>query len=98
MSVLRVTGGLTSLGGDLLSIKFRIALSFFILNLSLSTPVLAQSDSSTKSTDAKALAVALAQTKSEPEQDALLAQGTDVIGTELLAGLKAVVDPIVQKG
>lgn len=81
-----------------MSIRFRKALSFVILNLSLITPVLAQSDSLTESTDTKNLAVALAQTKSEAEQNTLLAQKKELINTALLAELKAVVNPIIQKG
>lgn len=79
-----------------MSISFRKALSLSILTFSLLTPVLAQSES--KSSETKDLAVALVQTKSEAEQDNLLAQKKELLTTALLAEFKALTDPFIQKG
>jgi CHAT domain-containing protein/Tfp pilus assembly protein PilF len=84
-----------------MSITFRNALSLLILCLSLITPALAQSQSvvtSSASADVKELAVALVRVKSEAEQEQLLTGKTDLKNAELLAALKTLVDPLVQKG
>ena len=81
-----------------MSISFRKALSLSIVTLSLFTPVLAQSESKSKASETKELAAALVQTKSDAEQDALLAQGKELLNTELVTEFKALADPFIQKG
>lgn len=84
-----------------MSINFRKALSLLILTSSLIAPVMAQSPSTPKTSepsDVKDLAAALVRTKSETEQDGLLAQKKELITTTLLAALKALADPVIQKG
>jgi len=82
-------------------ITFRRALSLPILSLSLITVALGQSQTVTNpATPAgtKDLAAALAKLKSEAEQDQLLAQKPELIDDSLMAALKALAEPIVQKG
>ncbi len=74
-----------------MSISFRKALSLFFLNLILVTPAFAQSE-------LKDLASALVRTKSETEQDDLLAKQKELVSTVLWSELKAQVEPIIQKG
>ena len=81
-----------------MSVSIRISLCLLILGLSLSTPALAQSQSTSSNSPANDLAVALVRTKSEAEQDQLLTQKVQLKNTELLAALKALADPLVQKG
>src|SRR5215467_9852693 len=80
-------------------ITFRRALSLLILSQSLITAALGQSQTvSTVPAETKAFAAALAQLKSEPEQDQLLAQKPELINDQLMLAFKALSDPIVQKG
>ncbi|HEX7334260.1 MAG TPA: CHAT domain-containing protein [Pyrinomonadaceae bacterium] len=84
-----------------MSLAFRKALPLLILSLSFITPALAQSSSNlteSASSDVKDLAVALVRSKSEPEQDQLLTRKHDLKNGELLAALKALADPLVQRG
>lgn len=81
-----------------MSIDFRKALSLSLLTLSLFTPALAQSESSSRSSEAKDLAIALVKTRSEAEQDALLAQKKELLTTALLTEFKTLADPFIQKG
>lgn len=80
-------------------IAFRSVLSSLILGLSLITPALAQSQPTlSNSSEVKDLAVALVRVKSESEQEQLLARQEALKNAELLVALKALVDPLVQKG
>ena len=84
-----------------MSIAFRRPLSLLIFSLSLFTPVLGQSQTvsdSNPSAEVKDFAVALVRLKSEPEQEQLLAQKEQLRNASLLAGLKALAEPLVQKG
>jgi hypothetical protein len=84
-----------------MSLAFRKALPLLILSLSLITPTLAQSlSNATESTssDVKDLAIALIRSKSEQEQDQLLTRKADLKSGELLAVLKGLADPFVQRG
>ena len=83
-----------------MSIAFR-KLSFLIFSLSLITPALGQSQTVSNenaSDEIKDFAVALVRLKSEPEQEQLLAQNEQLRNASLLAALKAMAEPIVQKG
>jgi CHAT domain-containing protein/Tfp pilus assembly protein PilF len=84
-----------------MSIAFRKALCLPILGLSLITPALAQLQAvspSSASSEVKDLAVALVRIKSEAEQEQLLTRKHDLKNAELLVALKALADPLVQKG
>lgn len=84
-----------------MSIAFRKALSLLVFSLSLITPALAQSQSvrsSANSSEVKDLAVALVRVKSVEEQDQLLIRKDELKNGSLLAALKALADPLVQKG
>lgn len=84
-----------------MSIGFRRPLSLLIFSLSLVTSALGQSQSianSNVSAEVKDFAAALVSLKSEPEQEQLLAQKEQLRNASLLAALKAIVEPIVQKG
>ena len=74
-------------------ITFRRALSLPILSLSLITVALGQSQTASKD-----FAAALVNLKSEAEQDQLLAQKPELINDSLMAALKGLAEPIVQKG
>ena len=80
-------------------IAFRKALSSLILCASLVTPLHAQTQPTpTVSSEANELAVALVGLKSEVEQDQLLAQKQDLKHDELVRALRALSDPLVNKG
>ena len=81
-------------------ITFRRALSLLILSQSLTTVALGQSQtvSNAVSAETKDFAAALVKLKLEPEQDQLLAQKPQLINDSLMAALKALAEPIVQKG
>ena len=84
-----------------MSLAFRKALPLLILSLSFITPALAQSSSNvteSTSSDIKELAAALVRAKSEPEQEQLLTRKDDLKSGELLVALKALADPLVQRG
>jgi CHAT domain-containing protein/Tfp pilus assembly protein PilF len=84
-----------------MSITFRNALSLLALSLSLITPALAQSPSNSNpaaSSEVKDLAAALVRVKSEEEQEQLLAPKAETRNASLLAALKALSDPLVQRG
>lgn len=74
-------------------ITFRRALSLPILSLSLITVALGQSQTASKD-----FAAALVKLKSEADQNQLLAQKPELIDGSLMAALKALAEPIVQKG
>ena len=74
-------------------ITFRRALALPILSLSLITVALGQSQTASKD-----FAAALVKLKTEAEQDQLLAQKPELIDDSLMAALKALAEPIVQKG
>lgn len=76
--------------------RFRRTLSLLILSLSLITAASGQSQ--TSSTVTKDFAASLVQLKSEAEQDQLLAQKPELVDDSLMAALKALAEPIVQKG
>ena len=83
-----------------MSVAFR-AIYCLIMGLSLITQAPAQSQSvasSPTSSDVKDLAVALVRIKTEAEQDQLLTQKNELKNAELLVALKALADPLVQKG
>jgi tetratricopeptide (TPR) repeat protein len=81
-------------------IAFRKPLSLLIFSLSFITSALGQSQtiSNPNSTEAKNFAVALVRLKSEPEQEQLLAQNEQLRNASLLSALKALAEPVVQKG
>jgi CHAT domain-containing protein/Tfp pilus assembly protein PilF len=80
-------------------ITFRRALSLLILSQSLITAALGQSQAiSPVSAETKDFAAALVKLKSEPEQDQLLGQKPELINDSLMLALKALSDPVVQKG
>ena len=74
-------------------ITFRRALTLPILSLSLITVALGQSQTASKD-----FAAALVKLKSETAEDQLLAQKPELIDDSLMAALKALSEPIVQKG
>jgi CHAT domain-containing protein/Tfp pilus assembly protein PilF len=74
-------------------ITFRRALALPILSLSLITVALGQSQTASKD-----FAAALVKLKTEAEQDQLLAQKPELIDDSLMAALKALSEPILQKG
>jgi CHAT domain-containing protein/Tfp pilus assembly protein PilF len=88
---------LKSQEGSLVQVAFRKVLSFLVVCLSPITPALAQTQSTTSST-VNDLAVALVRVKSEQEQEALLTRKDDLNNGALLGALKALADPLVQKG
>ena len=74
-------------------IAFRRALALLILSLSAITAALGQSQTNTND-----FASSLVKLKSEAEQDQLLAQKPELIDDSLMAALKALAEPVVQKG
>ena len=74
-------------------ITFRRALCLPVLSLSLITVAFGQSQTASKD-----FAAALVKLKSEAEQDQFLAQKPELIDDSLMAALKALAEPIVQKG
>ncbi|HEX3253875.1 MAG TPA: tetratricopeptide repeat protein, partial [Pyrinomonadaceae bacterium] len=72
-------------------ITFRRALFLSILSLSLITVAFGQSQT-------KDFAAALVKLKSEAAEDQLLAQKPELIDDSLMAALKSLAEPIVQKG
>lgn len=82
-----------------MSIRFRRALSLLILGLSFTTVAPGQSQvQNAVSAGTKDFAVALVKARSEAEQDQLLAQKPELIDDSLMAALKALAEPVVQKG
>src|SRR5215213_5840721 len=84
-----------------MSIAFRQPLSLLIFSLSLITSALGQSQTVSNlnaSPEVKDFAAALVSLKSEPEQDQLLAEKEQLRNATLLAALKALAEPLVQKG
>lgn len=82
-----------------MQITFRRALFLLILSHSLITAAPGQSQTITAvSAETKDFAAALIKLKSEPEQDQLLAQKPELNNESLMLALKALSDPIVQKG
>jgi CHAT domain-containing protein/Tfp pilus assembly protein PilF len=84
-----------------MSIAFRKPLSLLIFSLSVVTSALGQSQAisnANTSAEVKDFAVTLVRLKSEPEQDQLLAQKEQLRNASLLAALKALAEPLVQKG
>src|SRR5215470_11937786 len=82
-------------------IALRRMLSLLILSFSLITTAVSQSQTATNpgvSAATKDFAAALVKLKSEAEQDQLLAQKPELIDDSLMAALKTLADPIVQKG
>ena len=79
----------------------RKALAWLILSLCLITPVLGQVQTvsnSSASPEVRDFAVALVKLKTEAEQEQLLAQKSAPIDGSLLITLKALADPVIQKG
>ncbi len=84
-----------------MSMAFRKPLSLLIFSLSFITSALGQSQTlsnANASSEVKDFAIALVRLKSEPEQDQLLAQKEQLRSASLLAALKALAEPLVQKG
>jgi CHAT domain-containing protein/tetratricopeptide (TPR) repeat protein len=84
-----------------MSLKFRVSFCFLALSLSLISPALAQSQSVPNppaSSEVNDLAVALVRATSDGDQEQLLAQNKGLIDSTLLAALKKLADPLVQKG
>lgn len=74
-------------------ITFRRALTLPVLSLSLITVAFGQSQTASKD-----FAAALVKLKTEAEQDQLLAQKPELVDDFLMAALKSLAEPIVQKG
>ncbi|MET0621366.1 MAG: CHAT domain-containing protein, partial [Pyrinomonadaceae bacterium] len=84
-----------------MSYTFRVASCLLALSLSLVEPARAQSQTNPNpsvSPEASELASALARASSEEERERLLARGDDSTNGALLAALKELVHPLVQKG
>lgn len=86
-----------------MSIAFRRPLSLLIFSLSLITPALGQSQTvsnANASAEVNDFAAVLVSLQSEPQQDQLLAQAQteQLRNAALLAALKALAEPLVQKG
>lgn len=81
-----------------MQITFRRALSLLILSQTFITAALGQSQPIAVSAETKDFAAALVQLKSEPEQDQLLTEKPELVNESLLVTLKALSDPLVQKG
>src|ERR1044071_4249080 len=84
-----------------MSLTFRATLCLLALSLSLVNPALAQSQSTSNSptlAEVKDLAVVLVRAGSEQEQEQLLASRKDLLISSLLAALKALANPLIQKG
>jgi CHAT domain-containing protein/Tfp pilus assembly protein PilF len=84
-----------------MSHTFRVALCLLSLSLSLVNPALAQSQivpGSQAPSEANELAAALARAGSEEEQARLLARSRGSADGALMAALKGMADPFVQKG
>ena len=84
-----------------MSIAFHKPLSVLILSMSLIGPALGQSQTISNPAalpEVKDFAVALVRLKSEVEQEQLLAQNEKQRNASLLVALKALADPLVQKG
>lgn len=84
-----------------MSSAFRVASCLLALSLSLISPALAQTQSnptpSVKS-EVSELASALARASSEDERERLLTRGNDSTNGALLAALKELAHPLIQKG
>lgn len=83
------------------SVSFRVLLCLVALSLSLINPALAQSQSVPSlpaSSEVNDLAAALVAAASEEDQERLLAQKKELVNGLLLTALKALADPLVQKG
>jgi CHAT domain-containing protein/Tfp pilus assembly protein PilF len=81
--------------------KFRVSLCLLALGLSLINPALAQSQTvpnTPASSEVSDLARALANATSEEEQERLLSGKKELMNGQLLAALKALADPLAQKG
>ena len=84
-----------------MSIAFRKPLSLLIFSVGLVTSALGQSETISNakaSVEVKDFAVALVRLKSEPEQDQILVQKPELRNASLLIALKALAEPLVQKG
>jgi CHAT domain-containing protein len=84
-----------------MSPAWRVGFCFLALSLNLISPTLAQSQAVPEPpalSEVNDLAAALVRAKSEQEQERLLAQRKDLINNSLLAALKALANPFVQKG
>src|SRR5262245_846530 len=84
-----------------MSFEFRVLLCLWALSLSLVSPASAQTQSVSNPptlSELNELATALAGASSEAEQERLLARKHDLMNRSLLAALKALADPLVQKG
>ena len=77
-----------------------LCLLTLFLNFSLGAASFAQPKSlvGSATTEAKELATALVQTKSDADQEALLAQHQELLNAPLLAALKSLATPLIQKG
>jgi len=84
-----------------MSPAFRVSFCILALSLSLISPAMAQPQSVPNppaSSEVDALASALAGTASEEEQDQLLAVKKGLMNVSLLEALRALANPLVQKG
>ena len=84
-----------------MSIAFRKPLSLLIFSVGLVTSALGQSETisnANASVELKNFAAALVRLKSEPEQDQMLAQKQELRNASLLIALKALAEPLVEKG
>src|SRR5215510_15380923 len=84
-----------------MSFPLRVSLCLLTLSLSVFCPASAQSQSvpnSSTLSEVNELAATLVAAASEEEQERLLARKPDLMNSSLLAALKALANPFVQKG
>jgi CHAT domain-containing protein/Tfp pilus assembly protein PilF len=84
-----------------MSFSSAVVMCLLVLTLSFINPSLARSESVSNppaASEINNLAAALVGAKSEEEQERLLADKHDLMNTSLLAALKALADPFIQKG
>src|SRR6266545_2293151 len=84
-----------------MSVSLALMMCLVVLNSGFINPSLVRSElvsNPAASTEVNVLAAALMAAKSEEEQERLLAQKKDLINTSLLAALKDLANPFVQKG
>ncbi len=84
-----------------MSFSSAVVMCLLVLTLSFINPSLARSESVSNppaASEINNLAAALVGAKSEEEQERLLADKRDLINTSLLAALKALAEPSIQKG
>ena len=84
-----------------MSLSSAVVMCLLVLNFSFINPALVRSEpvsNSPASSEINDLAAALVGAKSEEEQERLVANKQDLINASLLAALKGLADPCIQKG